>query len=159
VSVNTDPKRRTFGDYVAGAWIFPAVLVAVGAFVLGHPVIGSLAVTAAVLALVYRRLDFDPETGLLTVTLSLLGIPLYRKHRPLEEIKTFTVRPTGTGLRRLWSGRYRGYRVAAVHDGQTIPLFKAGTQDEALKRAKRVATAFPHHVRMDKQAHRSDRAA
>ena len=88
------------------------------------------------------------------MTYRLLGVPLRRVRRPLDEIKTFTVRPTGTGLRRLWSGRYRGYRVAAVHGDAAIPLFRAATQDEALKRAKRVATAFPHHVRLDKQSHR-----
>ena len=154
MSVNTAPKRRLFGDYLAGAWIFPAVLVAVGAFVLGYPIIGGLAVAAAIVSLVYRRLDFDPEAGVLTVSYRLLGLPLRRVRRPLHEIKDFTVRPTGTGLRRLWSGRYRGYRVAAVHGERSIPLFKAGSQEEALKRAKRVASAFPHHVRMVKEKHR-----
>ena len=154
MSVNTAPKRRAFGDYVAGAWIFPAVLVAAGAFVLGHPIIGGLAVGVALASLVHRHLDFDPAAGVLTVTYRLLGVPLRRVRRPLYEIKTFTVRPTGTGLRRLWSGRYRGYRVAAIHGDATIPLFRAATHDEALKRAKRVASAFPHHVRLIKELHR-----
>ena len=148
MSVNTAPKRRAFGDYVAGAWIFPAVLVAAGAFVLGHPIAGGLAVGVALASLVHRHLDFDPAAGVLTVTHRLLGVPLRRVRRPLDEIKTFTVRPTGTGLRRLWSGRYRGYRVAAVHGKRSIPLFRAPTQDEALKRAKRVASAFAHHIRL-----------
>ena len=150
MSVNTAPKRRTFGDYLAGAWIFPAVLVAVGAFVLGYPIIGGLAVAAAAWSLVYRRLDFDPEAGTFTTSYRLLGIPLRRVRRPLREIKTFTVRPTGTGLQRLWSGRYRGYRVSAVHGERSIPLFKTGSPDKALKQAKRVAAAFTQHIRLIK---------
>ena len=154
MSANLSPKRRVLGDYLAGALIFPAVLVAVGAFALGHPVLGALAVAAALASLVHRRLDFDPAAGTFALSYRLLGIPLRRVVRPLDEIKDFTIRPTGTGLRRFWSGRYRGYRVAAVHDGTAIPLFRASTQDEAIKQAKRVASAFPHHVRMVKQSHR-----
>ena len=154
MSANLSPVRRTFGDYVAGALIFPAVLVAAGAFALGHPLLGALAVLAALASLVHRRLDFDPATGHFTVTYRLLGVPLRRVRRPLDAIKDFTIRPTGTGLRRFWSGRYRGYRVAAVYGGAAIPLLRAPTQDEAIKRARRIAAAFPHHVRIVKEAHR-----